>query len=124
MTEPLADGADWQGADLHEIARQLNSRLGPTLVAALTGATDKARAIEWAKPDGPEPPHDAARRLVLAHRVWAQVAAAESDDITRAWFIGGNPLLGDHIPLTAILGDRGPDVMAAVRAFLEGRPDV
>lgn len=124
MTEHPADGAGGQGVDLHEIARQLVSHLGPTLVAALAGATDRGRAIEWAKPDGPEPPPDAARRLQLAHRVWTLVAAAEGDDIARAWFVGGNPLLGEHIPLTAILEDRAPEVMAAVRALLEDQPDV
>lgn len=124
MTEHTADRGSQHGADLHEIARQLISHLGPTLVAALTGATAKEQAIAWAMPDGPEPPADAARRFELAHRVWTQVAAAEGDDITRAWFIGANPLLGDQVPLTAILDDRAAEVMVAVRAFLEDRPDV
>lgn len=124
MTDHTADRGSGQGADLHEIARHLVSRLGPTLVAALAGATAKEQAIEWAKPDGPEPPPDAARRLELAHRAWTAVAASEGDDVTRAWFIGYNPLLGDHLPLTAILDDRATEVMAAVRAFLEDRPDV
>lgn len=124
MTDHPADANGEEDVDLREIARQLVSHLGPTLVAALTGATDKGQAIEWAMPDGPEPQPDAARRLELAHRVWTEVAAAEGDDVTRAWFIGYNPLLGDQLPLTAILDDRATEVMAAVRAFLEDRPDV
>ena len=124
MTDHPANGAGGQGADLHEIASHLVARLGPTLVAALAGATSREQATAWARPDGPEPSPDAARRLELAHRVWTQVAAAEGDDVARAWFIGGNPLLGDHVPLTAILDDRATEVMAAVRAFLEDRPDV
>jgi len=110
--------------DVHEMARQLNSHLGPTLVAALTGATDKGQAIRWAKPDGPEPRPDAARRLQLAHRVWTHIAVAENEHTARAWFIGGNPLLGEDTPLTAIREDRAREVMAAVRALLEDQPDV
>jgi len=124
MTDHPADANGEEDVDLHEVARQLVSHLGPTLVAALAGATAKGQAIEWAMPDGPEPPPDAARRLELAHRVWTEVAASEGDDVTRAWFLGYNPLLGDHVPLTAILDDRATEVMAAVRAFLEDRPDV
>ena len=110
--------------DVHEMARQLNSNLGPTMVAALTGATDKGQAIRWAKPDGPAPRPDAVRRLQLAHRVWTHVAVAENEHTARAWFIGGNPLLGEDTPLTAIREDRAREVMAAVQALLEDRPDV
>lgn len=110
--------------DVHEMVRQLNSHLGPTLVAALAGATGKSQALRWAKPDGPVPRHDATRRLQLAHRVWTHVSVAENDHTARAWFIGGNPLLGEDTPVTAIRQDRGREVMVAVQALLEDRPDL
>lgn len=123
MTDHLVDGTRGQEADVHEMARQLDSHLGPTLVAALTGATDKGQAIRWAKPDGPEPRPAAVRRLQLAHQVWTQVAAAAGEDVARAWMIGANPLLGEDTPATAIREDRAPEVLAAVRALIEDRPE-
>jgi len=39
--------------DIHEVARQLHSHLGPTLVAALAGTPDRKLPIRWAKSDGP-----------------------------------------------------------------------
>jgi hypothetical protein len=41
--------------DIHEVARQLNSHLGATLVAALAGTPDHKLPIRWAKSDGPTP---------------------------------------------------------------------
>ena len=55
---------------------------------------------------------------------WTRIAVGETEHTARAWFIGGNPLLGEDTPLTAIREDRAREVMAAVRALLEDRPDV
>jgi hypothetical protein len=110
--------------DVHQIARELVGALGPTLVAAMTGTKDRKLPSKWAKPDGPEPSADFARRLQLGHRAWRALEQAESDHVARQWFIGGNPLLGEDTPLTAIREDRGRDVMEAVAAFLAGEPDV
>lgn len=108
--------------DVHEVARQLNAHLGPTLVAALAGIKDRKLPIRWAKPEGPTPGTDSRRRLQLAHRVWTAIAGAESDHVARSWFIGGNPLLDEDTPLTAIREDRGQDVIAALTAFLADQP--
>lgn len=116
--------SDTARMDVHEMVRELNSHLGPTLAAALAGATGKTQTIRWATPDGPEPRPDATRRPQLAHRIWAQIAVAENDHTARAWFIGGNPLLDEDTPVTAIREDRGQQVMIAVRALLEDRPDL
>lgn len=124
MTDHLVNGTRGQGADAHEMARQLNSHLGPTLVVALADGTSKEQALEWGQPDGPEPSADAARRLELAHHVWTEVAAAEGDDVARAWLTGGNPLLGEDTPVNAIRERRATEVMAAVRALIEGGSDV
>ena len=95
--------------DIHEVVRQLNSHLGPTLVAAMSEQRIQSFPIKWAKADGPTPSPIFQARILLAHRVWSEIAAAESDHIARAWFIGGNPFLGEDTPLTAVREDRGPE---------------
>ena len=108
--------------DIHELVRQLNTHLGPTLVAALSGTRDRKLPIKWAKADGPTPGVDFQRRLQLAHRVWTQIAGAESDHVARSWFIGANPLLGEDTPLAALRQDRSAQVVAAATAFVEDQP--
>ena len=44
--------------DIHELVRELNGALGPTLVAAATGSKDRKLPIKWAKDDGPRPGAD------------------------------------------------------------------
>lgn len=107
--------------DIHEIVRQLNMHLGPTLVAALSGTKDWKMPIRWAKSDGPTPGATFNRRLQLAHRLWTSISALDGDDVARSWFIGGNPLLEDDTPVTAIREDRDRDV-AAAEAFLNHQP--
>jgi len=105
--------------DVHEVARQLNAHLGATLIAAVAGTPDRKLPVRWAKSDGPHPGSDYERRLRLAHRLWSEIAAAEGDHVARAWFIGGNPLLEEDTPITAIREDRAKQVTAAKDAFLE-----
>ncbi|MFZ4894293.1 hypothetical protein ACL9RL_07575 [Plantibacter sp. Mn2098] len=109
--------------DSHQIAAELNRALGPTLVAALTGSRDRKLPSKWAKPDGPEPSTDFSRRLQFAHRIWRQLEDAEGSHVARQWFIGGNPLLDEVTPLTAIREDRLHDVVQAMEGFLGGLPD-
>ena len=104
---------------IHDVARQLNAGLGPTLVSALAGARDRKLPIRWARADGPEPGPDFRRRLLLAHRVWTQIAPGETEQVARAWFIGANPFLDEDTPLTAIREDRARQVIAAAAAFVE-----
>ncbi|MDN5666861.1 MAG: hypothetical protein L0G87_00520 [Renibacterium salmoninarum] len=103
--------------DIHEITRQLISALGPTLVAALAGSTDRGMPNRWAK--GTTPRQESITRLTLAHRVWTQVEQAEGEHLARAWFIGGNPMLNEDTPITAIRQDRGREVVNAAEAFAE-----
>ncbi len=49
--------------DIHDVVRQLNSHLGPTLVAALAGSPDRKLPIRWAKSNGPTPEPAYSRRL-------------------------------------------------------------
>lgn len=109
--------------DIHDIVRELNAALGPTLVAALSGSKDRKLPIRWAKVDGPEPRTEASRRLTFAHRQWTLLAAADGEHVARQWFIGGNPHLGEQTPVTAIREDRHVDVAAAAEAFIAGTSD-
>lgn len=109
--------------DLHQIAKELVGGLGPTLVAALTGTKDRKLPTKWSKVDGPTPSDDFARRLQLGHRVWRSISDTESVHVARQWFIGGNPLLGEDTPITAIREDRSLEVVGALEAFLRDEPD-
>ena len=110
--------------DVHEVAAVLVQGLGPTLVAAMTGSKDRKLPSKWAKPDGPRPSADFTRRLQLGHRVWVALSESESEHVARQWFLGGNPVLHEDTPTTAIREDRGSEVIEAVESFLRGDPDV
>ena len=77
--------------DIHEVARQLNSHLGATLVAALAGTPDHKLPIRWAKSDGPTPGPAHSRQLQLAHRARTHTAGTEGEHVARSWFIGADP---------------------------------
>ncbi|WP_218220424.1 hypothetical protein [Nesterenkonia sp. Act20] len=104
---------------VREVARQLNSTLGPTLVAVLTGTPDRTISHQWARLDGPEPSPEAQERLRLAHRAWRTVSGAEGEDTARLWFIGENPWLGETSPIEAVSQMRTRDVMVAATAMVE-----
>lgn len=105
-----------------EVVRQLNAVLGPTLVASLAGARDRKLPNEWARDDGGYPAPAAWGRLQFAHQIWATLAEEEGADNARAWFIGGNPHLGEDTPITAIREDRYAEVRRAMRLFVQGYP--
>lgn len=106
--------------DIHDIVRELNDALGPTLVSALVGSKDRKAPIRWAKPDGPVPRDESVRLLMFAHRQWNALADADGDHVARQWFIGGNPLLDEDTPITAIREGRHDEVSRAVQSFVEG----
>ncbi|TDX81594.1 hypothetical protein EDF35_1264 [Rathayibacter sp. PhB151] len=110
--------------DVHEVAAVLVQGLGPTLIAAMTGSKDRKLPSKWAKPDGPRPSADFTRRLQLGHRVWVALSESESEHVARQWFLGGNPVLHEDTPITAIREDRGSAVIEAVESFIRGDPDV
>lgn len=109
--------------DIHDIVRELNAALGSTLVAALSGSNDRGLPSRWAKPDGPVPRDQIASRLQFTHCQWALLAAADGEQVARQWFIGGNPLLNEATPITAIREDRHDAVVRAVAAFIAGDID-
>lgn len=107
--------------EIHELVRQLNTHLGPTLVAALAGSKDTKLPHKWAKPAGPRPRPTTEARLQVAYRLWTTIATSEGGHVARAWFLGANPLLGEETPLTAIREDRHREVLGAAEAFVTGQ---
>ncbi|GAA1127096.1 hypothetical protein [Arthrobacter flavus] len=109
---------------VHEMIQRLNSHLGMLLVATLAGSKDAKLPHKWALPNGTVPEPAIRKRLELAHHTWVILMDAETPDLARAWFIGGNPFLKGDTPLTAIREDRHQEVAVALEAFLEDRQDV
>lgn len=104
--------------DLADVVRELSGVLGPTLVAALAGTADRGAPTRWATGEGPAPTAEVAANLLIAHQVWRDIAAVDGGDVTRAWFVGLNPNLGDDSLVTAIREGRHREVAAAGRVFL------
>lgn len=104
----------------HELVRRLNTHLGATLVATLSGVKDRKLPYKWATASGPVPRPEALQRLQVAHRVWNLITSSESDHVTRSWFIGLNPRLGEEAPAMALREGKLADVQAAALAFIEG----
>ncbi|MFC5177500.1 hypothetical protein [Nocardioides taihuensis] len=109
--------------DIHEVVRQLNSHLGPTLVATLANVRDSKLPHKWAKADGNVPRPESMRRLLAAHRIWSDISNADSDTVARAWFIGANPRLGEISPIMALREGDERSALAAAKAFVEGTDD-
>jgi len=105
--------------DVRAVATHLVARLGPTLIAALSGSSNRRISYDWAQGKGLGPGDPAVPRLLLAQRVWDVVSDAEGDNVARLWFIGANPWLGDVTPIGAIRELRVDEVMNAARAMAE-----
>lgn len=107
--------------DVREVVERLNRHLGATLVATLANVTDRKLPYRWAREkNGALPGAQAQRRLRAAHRIWLQLADAESDHIARAWFIGENPYLDEQSPVFAIREGKTREALLAAQAFLDG----
>lgn len=105
--------------NIHETAAQLVGHLGMTAVSFLAGAKDSKQAARWARADGPEPRPESARRLMVAHRMWGALSAAEDDYVARNWFIGSNPRLGEKSPLEALHAGDLEGAAWAAKAFID-----
>lgn len=105
---------------LRAIVERLNRHLGATLVATLAGINDRKLPYRWAREGGSTPGTEAARRLTAAHRIWLQLADAESDDVARAWFVGENPFLDEQPPVLVLREGKTREVLRAAQAFTDG----
>lgn len=103
-----------------EIVERLNRHLGATLVATLSGVKDRKLPYRWARDGAGSPNPVAIERLTAAHRVWLELADAESDDVARAWFVGANPYLDERAPVMALRAGEIRQVLQAAQAFLNG----
>lgn len=120
MTVDIAAAAhaETMRLDIHEVVRRLNSHMGATMVAALSGSRDSKLPYKWAKSTVPNA--EAQERLRFAHRIWKILADAESDHVARAWFRGTNPVLGEVSPVIAIREGRFAEVAGAADSFVSG----
>lgn len=109
--------------DIHELVRQLNSHLGPTLVATLANVRDSKLPHKWAKAGGPVPRDEHSQRLQAAHRIWSMISTTESESVARQWFIGANPRLGEEAPVMVLREGDVKAVINAAKAFVAGSDD-
>lgn len=103
--------------DVESVLTLLEDRLGTRLVSLLCGLR-KEISLEttMAKPLSIE----AEAKLRTGYTAFRAISETEGPDVARAWMIGMNPLLGDSSPIEEIAEGRGPEVLAAVRIYLEG----
>lgn len=105
-----------------EKVKYLNSKLGPTLVAAAIGIRNRQAIIEVSVNLEGILTVQQKIRLDVLFEVWNTVANSEGDDIARAWFIGANPWLNDESAISAIREDWFNQVRAAAQAMVEDTP--
>lgn len=113
-----AHAAAAQGG-IHDLVRELNENVGPTIVQTIAGVKDRTLPSKWSKSDGPTPRAEAQRRLRLAYQVWWTVSSAQGPSVALAWLAGANPLLEENLPLQYIVDERAAEVLGAAVAFVE-----
>lgn len=101
----------------------LNSKIGPTLVAASIGMRDRSAVAGVSTSLEEILSVEQKLRLDALLEVWITVANSEGDDIARAWLIGANPWLSDESAVTALREDRFKQVTVAARAMIEDTPN-
>lgn len=104
--------------DIHDLVRELNDKVGPTIVQTMAGTKDRTSPSRWAKPNGPTPNIDVQRRLRLGYRAWLTVARSEGDSVALAWLVGSNPRLNDELPLQYVVDERVKELLGAAEAFV------
>lgn len=105
-----------------EKVKYLNSKLGPTLVAAAIGIRNRQAIIEVEENLAELLSESHVEKLDVLIEIWNSVSSAEGDDIARAWFIGANPWLNDESAISAIREDWFNQVRAAAQAMVEDTP--
>ncbi len=104
------------------LVKELTSIIGKKLTAYIASVKDSRAVDRWIA--GAEPYKGVEERLRLAYRIAKTISDHESPRVVQAWLTGLNPELGDRVPIRLLReGDievAGPEVLAAVRAFLAG----
>jgi hypothetical protein len=105
-----------------ELVSRLTALIGRKLTAYVAGAKDVRTVDGWIH--GNAPYRDVEPRLRLTFQVARTLGDHDSQRIVQAWLTGVNPELGDRVPVRLLregdLNIIGPEVMAAVRAFIAG----
>lgn len=101
-----------------QIVAELTANLGTTLVAYMADVRSRQLPARWISGDV-DPRDPTKQRLMLAHQVFATIAAKESADVARQWLIGANPRFGGETPASRIRSFAAADVYGAMRAFIE-----
>lgn len=108
-----------KNATVVEKVAYLNSKLGPTLVAASIGVRERKAISEISENLEEILTVEHKLRLDALLEVWSTVSSAEGDDIARAWMIGANPWLNEETAVTALREDRFHQVTVAAKAMVE-----
>jgi hypothetical protein len=106
---------------LYEIVGFLVSRLGPTLVSALSGCTSRKESLRWAAGEE-SPTEDQEKKLLFGFEIWSQLSKSEGDDVSRLWFLGANPWLNEDSAISAIRESRFDEVRNAAQAMIDDTP--
>ncbi len=104
--------------NIHDLVRELNEHVGPTVVQTIAGVKDRTSPYRWAKADGPEPRAEVEARLRLGYRVWRTLERAEGPSVALAWLMGANPRLDEDLPVLWIQQQRTREVIGAAEAFV------
>ncbi|MBV8749589.1 MAG: hypothetical protein JO103_07730 [Candidatus Eremiobacteraeota bacterium] len=111
-------------APLPSVVEQLVAVLGGPNVAVIGDVRATSAVGEWIR-GAREPRGDREQRLRLALQAALTIRERHGDKTVRAWFLGANHRLDDHMPITVIatsrdLGEMQRTVLAAARAFVAG----
>ena len=105
------------------LVKELTNILGAKLVAYVAGVTETRAVHQWIE-EGQHPREASEARLRLAYRLAKTIDDRDGAGVARAWLQGLNPQLDDRSPARLLregdLDEVGPDLVAAVRAFIIG----
>lgn len=105
------------------VVKELNGLLGPRLVAYIAGVRETRTLREWAEGTAVKK-GDIEPRLRTALHIAGFIADHDAPSVVQSWFQGLNPQLDDQSPARLLreedLGEVGPQVLAAARAFVVG----
>lgn len=105
-----------------KLVARLAALIGRKLTAYVAGVKDVRTVDGWIH--GNSSYRDVEPRLRLTFQVVRTLTDYDSQRIVQAWLTGVNPELGDRVPIRLLregdLNVIGPEVMAAVRAFIAG----
>lgn len=103
---------------------ELRDLLTPRLVAYIGGVRETRAVHQWADGTRAAKSSEVEDRLRFALQVALLLSEHDAARVVQAWFQGLNPHLGDRSPARMLrdgeLGEIGPAVLDAARAFLIG----